>query len=103
MCSSKVQIFADNFPQNIFLQFWSQSAKLNSAIIIIIIVIIIVVVVSRSRSSNTNSSTSTSMLYFFVLLLQSSRCTIITIKNHGFVTRRVDSFYMYKNMYKIVI
>ena len=101
MCSSKVQIFADNFPQNIFLQFWSQSAKLNSAIIII--VIIIVVVVSRSRSSNTNSSTSTSMLYFFVLLLQSSRCTIITIKNHGFVTRRVDSFYMYKNMYKIVI
>ena len=100
MCSSKVQIFADNFPQNIFLQFWSQSAKLNSAIIIIIIVIIIVVVVSRSRSS---SSTSTSMLYFFVLLLQSSRCTIITIKNHGFVTRRVDSFYMYKNMYKIVI
>ena len=101
MCSSKVQIFADNFPQNIFLQFWSQSAKLNSAIIII--VIIIVVVVSRSRSSNTNSSTSTSMLYFFVLLLQSSRCTIITIKNHGFVTRRVDSFYTYKNMYKIVI
>ena len=102
MCSSKVQIFADNFPQNIFLQFWSQSAKLNSAIIIIIIVIIIVVV-SRSRSSSTSSSTSTSMLYFFVLLLQSSRCTIITIKNHGFVTRRVDSFYMYKNMYKIVI